>query len=331
MSSQVLPYDLLIQILVRLPVKSLLCFSFYRDDGETLTKYQELEFPIKNEYYHYRASCNGLLCFSHYFRSRMSLALWNPSIRTFYRFPGPAWPTTHVSYSNVGVGYDRLTNEYKILILTFSMTLDYEHPNSFYVEVLVLGMDEWRRVNTHLPLLTMVLLGCPTFVHGAIHWIGYRWNESVIIAFDVHEEIFLEIELPSAIVQESGYSLMADGESLYLLDNQCNGVSSAVPIWVMKKYGVKQSWSKQFIVEIHDYTFRVLGFRKHGQILLQKNKAELVSYDPKVQSTKLVVASQQCKYTVSKYDSAIPYVECLVLLKGSGRLEGHVDGPFSNC
>ncbi|KAK4741453.1 hypothetical protein SAY87_025041 [Trapa incisa] len=196
--------------------------------------------------------------------------------------------------------------------------------------VYVLGIDKWRRVNTHVPLSAMFLFGFPTFVHGCIHWIGYRWNQYAIVAFDVHVEAFLEIGLPSEIVQASGYALIAHGESLCLLDNRYDRAPGAVPIWVMKQYGVKQSWFKQFNIEMHGYYFRVLGFWQHDNILLENNRREVVSYDPKVQSTKLVLASEEGMHLVPKYDLAIPYMECLVLLKGSDGLESHVDGSSSN-
>ncbi|KAK4788963.1 hypothetical protein SAY86_020282 [Trapa natans] len=87
----------------------------------------------------------------------------------------------------------------------------------------MLGMEQWRRVNTRVPTSALFLCGSPIFLRGSIHWLGYRSVISVVIlAFDVHEEVFLEMEVPSAIVQASGYSLHAHGESLCLLDNRCS-------------------------------------------------------------------------------------------------------------
>ncbi|KAK4741451.1 hypothetical protein SAY87_025039 [Trapa incisa] len=187
-------------------------------------------------------------------------------------------------------------------------------------------MDQWRSINTHVPTSALFLTGYPIFLRGSIHWLGYRSDITVVIlAFNVHGEVFFEIEVPSAIVQPSDYSLHAHGESLCILDNRCSRDSGAVPFWVMEQYGEKQSWCNQFIIEIHNYNFRVLGFWKEDKFLIENSDGEIVSYDGKVGSTKVVLASEEG----TKVVLAIPYMECLVLLKGSDGPESRVDGSSS--
>ncbi|KAM4072575.1 hypothetical protein ACB094_11G148000 [Castanea mollissima] len=68
----------------------------------------------------------------------------------------------------------------------------------------------------------------------------------------------------------------------YLDNNRC-------AIWVMKDYGVVDSWTKLFAADLNKEITRVLGLQKNGSILVEAKLPRgwgLSSYDPKSQQVK---------------------------------------------
>ena len=83
-------------------------------------------------------------------------------------------------------------------------------------------------------------------------------------------------------------------------------------IWVVKEYGVVDSWTKQFTIDLNMQYWKVLGFWKNDHVLVQKMQSDdlmLSSYDPESQQVKNLGF---CKSTCYSY--ADNYVENLVLL-----------------
>jgi hypothetical protein len=78
-------------------------------------------------------------------------------------------------------------------------------------------------------------------------------------------------------------------------------------IWVMKEYGVVDSWVKQFTIDIAGGIEKnVVGFRKNGHIILEIRKEvyywELFSYDPESQqATKLEIQKNMHTFCVDTY------------------------------
>ncbi|CAH9138491.1 unnamed protein product [Cuscuta epithymum] len=96
------------------------------------------------------------------------------------------------------------------------------------------------------------------------------------------DELFGEIMLPDELSQERAANLyiMALDESVAVVkyDREIHGGSCI--LWVMKEYGVVESWSRLHSIELVEVMERIVGFRKNGDILFSTNKSELVSYCP---------------------------------------------------
>ncbi|XP_065632121.1 uncharacterized protein LOC136061359 [Quercus suber] len=88
--------------------------------------------------------------------------------------------------------------------------------------------------------------------------------------------------------------------------------SNCCAIWVMKEYGVVDSWTKLFTIDLKQEIIRVLCLQKNGNILVEAklpNDWELSSYDPKSQHVKNLGISGR-----PHYFHVDNYVENLVLL-----------------
>ncbi|KAI8561468.1 hypothetical protein RHMOL_Rhmol04G0342100 [Rhododendron molle] len=84
-------------------------------------------------------------------------------------------------------------------------------------------------------------------------------------------------------------------------------------VWVMKEYGVKESWTKLFVVpnvaggEFFFHCFELLCFTKGGEVIMKLDSEKLVIYDPKQNTYKRIGLPDDSK----RFDVTL-YVESLV-------------------
>ncbi|XP_059436526.1 F-box/kelch-repeat protein At3g06240-like [Corylus avellana] len=132
---------------------------------------------------------------------------------------------------------------------------------------------------------------------------------NVIVSFDMEDEAFRELPMPKNLQGEQDSRFMVarlDGLLALLWPDM--GFHS---LWVMKEYGVAESWIKLFNINIAQGLQEVLGFTKNGELLLI-HYGSLISYEP----------SQQTWYFhfgLFDWLSLDTYVESLVLLNISTR------------
>ncbi|KAH7855467.1 hypothetical protein Vadar_025186 [Vaccinium darrowii] len=124
--------------------------------------------------------------------------------------------------------------------------------------------------------------------------------------------------LPQAVSSVSPLSLVL---------HQVHGTISAAFInkngtrfssWVMKEYGVVESWTKLYTVDMPDGITHVFGFRRSGELLMAMRGGDFVSYH---RGSKCVEKLGMRAVKLSNY--AASYVESLVLLDGvNGGFQG---------
>ncbi|KAL2496733.1 F-box protein-like [Forsythia ovata] len=90
------------------------------------------------------------------------------------------------------------------------------------------------------------------------------------------------MQLPDDLSNELPVNLNAAvfEESLAIFQFDARVWSKSCSIWVMKEYGVPESWSKQFYVDLIEGLGMVLGFRKNGHVLLSDRNGDLISHNP---------------------------------------------------
>ncbi|KAG5551853.1 hypothetical protein RHGRI_010077 [Rhododendron griersonianum] len=123
------------------------------------------------------------------------------------------------------------------------------------------------------------------FLNGVVHWVavgnpreegGFR---QLIMLFNMASESFSEFMLPTTLADEPLTSLLSIklfGESLALFCNRRRD-GDACCIWVMKEYGVAESWTNLFSSNLLGMPNKALGFRKVQQLqrLLGKAKPDV--------------------------------------------------------
>lgn len=104
------------------------------------------------------------------------------------------------------------------------------------------------------------------------------------------EESFQDVSLPDSITKKNSFIDIAVIRGLLcVVDNtMCDGFH----LWGMKEYGVKESWTKLFVIPMPSGYFNPLGFIKNSQLLIHINKQKLLVYDLQTGNQDYIFSSQ---------------------------------------
>ncbi|WMV47873.1 hypothetical protein MTR67_041258 [Solanum verrucosum] len=217
-----------------------------------VTEAFDLDYPGKspNHYLWFVGVVNGLICFSiRLFDGLYDLFLWNPSIRKYKKLPNFRLDVSrryyldgHVNFK-FGFAYNELQDDYKVVGIFPIYTRG--HLSRVEVKIYSLKRDSWRCIDDFRR--QELLAGSAKFVNGKLHWLDKQWN---IISIDLADEKWAELERPSCFKQYVFLKLGVLGGDLsasYIY------ASSHADVWVMKEYGVKESWTKIFTTKSPGY------------------------------------------------------------------------------
>lgn len=206
---------------------------------------------------------------------------------------------SRVYFDRSGMGFDSITNTYKILrvseILIDSSCLDTSE-RCLVSQVLVLGTSLWRQVPSTPPFRN---LDCAKSVcaYGDMHWLvnGYTregiQGEIHILSFDFKKEEFFwtpnPYMLPGSTFQ---LHLITFKGSMAIVDTS-SGMN--IEIWVMKDYNKKQ-WMLDYSISIQmleldpqfNFVFAVCGEWEHGIVFIDQPGAITLFLDLRRHVTK---------------------------------------------
>lgn len=285
-------------------------------------------------------SCNGLICLVGY---PNVVVLWNPSTRDFLRLPEASVPDIINGLHTfvIGFGFDSRLDDYKVVKVVYRKRIDGSWIVPPDVEVFELRKGVWKNV---VGASTMyVICGdelSQVYVNGSVHWIVSDRNvgeaveekegryRNLIVLFDMGDEVFREMDLPDVVANEDVLmSISASRGSLLALCYDRANPNERCIVWVMKEYGVAESWTKQFVINQQGLT-KAVSLMGNGEVLLMKKSCkELVLFDPEREEIKEVGprGSSNMDIHVNYVDTCI---ESLVLLKEASRV---FTGPAYSC
>ncbi|CAK7338465.1 unnamed protein product [Dovyalis caffra] len=198
------------------------------------------------------------------------------------------------------LGFSTASNQYKVL---HTFYLGREFVTQCRAEIYTVGTGQWRRIG-NAPF-SLDYLNANVFLHDSIHWVDYDpENYRFICAFDFEFEKFKRLSLPpdSQIHDGKGrHSVSCVGVlkgCLFMAFDVCSECGE-FEIWVMEEYGVKESWSKKFVVgnvHLNDYVcYEPLFFLSSGEILMLHEDQCIVRYDARWKSFQDLTISQGIK------------------------------------
>ncbi|CAL5336317.1 unnamed protein product [Camellia sinensis] len=139
------------------------------------------------------------------------------------------------------------------------------------------------------------------FLNGALHWLLFDVNNpDFIFCFDFGSEQFRVVLEPSEfdpLLKEFSCQMRVGVLRGCLTICDFATVKDQGSIWVMKDYGVKESWSKYIVIKgvIYDWDYlncyKPIIILQSGQLLILVNREALVLYDPKTRHHKNVKIS----------------------------------------
>ncbi|XP_073120262.1 F-box/kelch-repeat protein At3g06240-like [Henckelia pumila] len=128
--------------------------------------------------------------------------------------------------------------------------------NSLRIDLYNSASDSWKQIHGEKMPDLSYLPGYELFYNGAIQWaIISPGSSPCILCFDLSRESFRGLEFPDSFCSfERDLRLMELDEKLAVVRYQYQMMIEPwckTEIWVMKQYGVKESWTKQFVMDPH--------------------------------------------------------------------------------
>lgn len=313
----------------------------YDDDG--LNEFSTLNLPrvFKHEP-SVAGICNGLVCINSC-ENCDTLILCNPCIRRYVVLPKPS-DYCCFYFSHLGFGFDSRKNDYKVVRISCMMDDESYGLCPPDVEIYSLATGFWKNINAVAPVFTTSYIttdATHACINGIVHWSAKRMVKdgwyNFIVSFDFVAEVFSEIMLPESLAYafEDSIAVIGGGNSLTVYQVTRSPSPYSCNIWVMKEYGVVESWNKLFTFNLKGFyleapslgitligvpfTPTAIYIRKRGEILLmivEAGKPCLYSLDIEGRTFKNLGIGRE-GYTWHTF--ADYYAESLVLLdKASG-------------
>ncbi|XP_043700422.1 F-box protein At3g07870-like [Telopea speciosissima] len=230
--------------------------------------------------------CNGLLCFSFSdanggYQYRDCIYLLNPATRELKKLPHIPFEIFRYHSPRVGFGFDPMSKDYKVVMIVYY--------DDYRTEFMIIqsnvwvyssNSDNWRKLGDDIPVAELDVQDSrtATVINAAIHWMLY--TSCSIFSFDLVHEVFRELPQPPGNSGNSCYRHMAVmGRCLTVFFKHYKQNYSLIEMWVMKEYGVKESWTKQhIIVNYFGWEFKPIEFR-NNEILFWHHDNKLVLYN----------------------------------------------------
>ncbi|KAL6123348.1 hypothetical protein ACLB2K_075870 [Fragaria x ananassa] len=267
-----LPPEIIDAILLRLPVKPLCRFKLVSKSWQSLISHPDF---VAN---HSKAAVENKdrrrLALYQYFNFARDncYCLINPVTKESKKLPKPPiWrlPLDPCFLCVYALGFDHSTNEYKVIN-------GQEYDDGLVFSVYTLQTGSWRKIDVLFPYQ---VCGCldGIMVNGHVHWLARKVADQslVIISFLLGEEKVREIALPPNAPNDS-IRLRAFRDWLCVTSTSYIAIFNE--FWVMKKYGVSESWAKMRVSKPYK-DLSHSGFWTETLDLMVFNKKLLVMYN----------------------------------------------------
>ncbi|KAK6254633.1 hypothetical protein SCA6_015938 [Theobroma cacao] len=259
-------------------------------DYETSFCEVPLDFPPKRQDRRVRimGSCHGLVAVA---LEKDKVFLWNPSTGDYKKLPDPCFPSSGL-LCFYGFGYDSSTDDYKLLLGAQTSAwhpISYTFCKEVTVSIFSLRNNSWRMIqfpsanSSIFPFLNL----SGSLVNGALHWLKGKNVTVEIQAFDLKTERFSIVPIPDKPQTSFHYlNIGVLGGRLCLTFYNHNFCLNEPPshhpleIWVMKDYGVKESWSKFLTVGEKPIIWLMpLCISKGNEVISINEKKDLIRSD----------------------------------------------------
>ncbi|XP_076887444.1 F-box protein At3g07870-like [Bidens hawaiensis] len=167
--------------------------------------------------------------------------------------------------------------------------LDYVYHSELdpVAKIFVKGSRSWESLGS-LPFSPLTIYS-PCHLEKTVHWICMdKTVSSLIVFFNFQTHEFGEISGPAHLTKtpENAYAellMVVVGNRLTIIDCFTNPLRYSV--WVMKEYGVQDSWSREFVVDtsgwlVHDrHSMLPITCKNNGELVMLSDHGFILFYD----------------------------------------------------
>ncbi|CAK8532267.1 unnamed protein product [Lathyrus sativus] len=219
-------------------------------------------------------------------------AFWNLSTKELKVLPPSPIESQPSHYkfvfSLMGFGYDLVRDDYKVIQNAtewIRCSIEDTESNESIWELYSLKTNSWRKLDVNIPLGS-VTLGATVHTSGVCHW--WDKNEDCLVSFDLGCEVFYKTPLPLHVDGNFYYEpkdkrfMALNGSISFITTYAANdgSTTSTFHISILGEYGVKESWTKLFIIEsLPSYVDRPIGAGSKGEIFFKTKYQKLVQFD----------------------------------------------------
>ncbi|KAL1543908.1 F-box protein CPR1-like [Salvia divinorum] len=195
-----------------------------------------------------------------------------------------------------GFGASKVSDQYKVVRIYLDSVILHGSLSGRRVipkaecHVHTLGTGQWRRVEPGALLLEYTGRSSCVFLNGNLHWVASDCDDKLWIScFDLETESFSSFSTPP--IHQESFELISGlstlGGCLCLCDQTRE---EETVIWVMKEYGVEESWTKEYAIRLNDGDdIYIEGFElvypikvfEDGDILMSLENTKLLYYSGK--------------------------------------------------
>ncbi|XP_074376793.1 F-box protein At3g07870-like [Apium graveolens] len=253
---------------------------------------------------------NGLVCLWNY--HNVVGYITNPVTREYILLPDHKYDITSFTIAPHDFGYVEASNEYKVVSLYMETNLDMNIDTNIdksECKIYTLGTGMWRSLG-HLPF-SVISVQNGIYVCGNLHWLTNDQKDTrkeIVCTFDLEKELFHLTASAPLFYGMNGYDrdyrgLGTLGGCLCIIDNTAD---SELSIWVMKDYGMKESWTKEIVIKdkpgrLQYQIVRPLIFLKSGSILMVCCDRFLFTYCPESGALQIIECGPKDAYDAMVY------------------------------
>ncbi|XP_062010484.1 F-box protein At5g65850-like [Rosa rugosa] len=252
----------------QIPTLHSLHYDHSNAQGAQLNARDILQSSNPSKYSLYFVFCN-LFCIKNRRDHALSFLI-NPLQGEVLRLPPSqkvCGPYSTVDFVWTGMGFDSITNTYKILRVTEILISKYPTTVEvcFVSQVLVLGTSEWRQIPSTPPVQGLLHCSQNICAYGDTHWFVNYTREGIqgkihILSFDFKKEEFFWIPNPYILPDPTWQLHLINFRGSMAIVDASSGMN--IEIWVMKDYNKKQ-WMLDYSINIHmlelDPQFEFIG------------------------------------------------------------------------
>ncbi|KAL8544499.1 hypothetical protein ACS0TY_004895 [Phlomoides rotata] len=215
-------------------------------------------------------SCDGILCL---LIEKKRFMLWNPTTKMSNKLPNFVNEMKSVRITTYGFGFDESSNDYKVFGL-------WEYSHVSIGKVYSLRTNSWEVIEE----MDDSGNGAGVYASGKLHWCRVDLDDSCdIVSFDLSSHVYGVVELPSYPKSKFKHTLGLIGGCL---SGNLIQPNRDLDIWVMKEYGMKESWEKVVCVPYTKDFVRCLtpipiAINTNGEVLLTHWISSFCIYNPK--------------------------------------------------